>query len=283
MIEVSLKSSDLLYLSVSLYEVQNSKGVILIVPGLNEYKERYKEFINYLNNNGYSVVIYDPRGQGKSTNDLNKLGVINDDKKLINDFNIIISYIKNRFINKTIYLVADSLGALTALCTLDSNELIKKVVLISPLYQDNINTNLKTVKSLLNFYGKDKESTFFQNILGFGKKCVILKDLGALSLLKNDPNCFYNYKNISVYQILKMEENIKSLKYRNNFKLLILTGVLDVTLSGKENVCILLDILRKNNCLDITCLEYHNMGHKILFEPSRTLVYQDILNFFTNS
>ena len=80
-----------------------------------------------------------------------------------------------------------------------------------------------------------------------------------------------------------MEENIKSLKYQNNFKLLILTGALDVTLSGKENVCIMLDILRKNNCLDITCLEYPNMGHKILFEPSRTLVYQDILNFFTNS
>ena len=41
MVEISLKSSDLIYLSVSLFEVVNPKGVIQISPGDEEHKERY--------------------------------------------------------------------------------------------------------------------------------------------------------------------------------------------------------------------------------------------------
>ena len=55
MIEISLKSSDLLYLSCAISEVANPRAVIQIIPGVKEHKSRYNEFIMELNNNGFNV------------------------------------------------------------------------------------------------------------------------------------------------------------------------------------------------------------------------------------
>ena len=96
MVEISLKSSDLLYLSASINEVSSAYATIIIVPGLNEYKERYFEMIDYFVNNKFNIVIYDPRGQGKSINNENTLGFISDAQKLIDDFkNIDINELEN--------------------------------------------------------------------------------------------------------------------------------------------------------------------------------------------
>ena len=97
MVEISLKSSDLIYLSVSLFEVVNPKGVIQIIPGYKEHKERYYDFVNYLNANNFNVIISDIRGHGKSVSGNYKLGYVDDYEKLIEDQNILMEYVKNRY------------------------------------------------------------------------------------------------------------------------------------------------------------------------------------------
>ena len=42
------------------------KGVIQIAHGMNEHKERYIDFMNFLAENGYASFINDHRGHGKS-------------------------------------------------------------------------------------------------------------------------------------------------------------------------------------------------------------------------
>ena len=128
MVEISLKSSDLLYLSASINEVSSAYATIIIVPGLNEYKERYFEMIDYFVNNKFNIVIYDPRGQGKSVNNENTLGFISDAQKLIDDFKNVVKYTEKRFPNISIYVVADSLGTLPVINYLPDNESIKKIV-----------------------------------------------------------------------------------------------------------------------------------------------------------
>ena len=160
MVEISLKSSDLLYLSASINEVSSAYATIIIVPGLNEYKERYFEMIDYFVNNKFNIVIYDPRGQGKSINNENTHGFISDAQKLIDDFKNIVKYTESRFPNISIYVVADSLGTLPVINYLPNNESIKKIVLTSPLYQKDIEGNLKMSKFMLNIMGKNKENSY---------------------------------------------------------------------------------------------------------------------------
>lgn len=282
MIEASIKSSDLLYLSLSIYEANYSKGTIIIAPGLNECKERYQDLITYFNNVNYNIIIFDPRGHGKSINEENSLGVINDAEKLINDLKVVVNYTQNRFPNLPINLLADSLSALVAINYLAQNEVIKKVVLTSPIFSNAAESNLSMANFMMKILGKNKESSYFQNLLGFNKNTVLFKDNNEMNKFKSNPKCFYNYKNLSIYQILRLEDNIKKIKYNPNFKLLIQSGSLDNSLSGKNNIADLANILSKKGLKDINYIEYPNMGHKILFDYGKSLVWQDILGFFTN-
>ena len=280
MIEASIKSSDLLYLSLSIYEANYSKGTIIIAPGLNECKERYQDLITYFNNANYNIIIFDPRGHGKSINEENSLGVINDAEKLINDLKVVVNYTQNRFPNLPINLLADSLSALVAINYLAQNEVIKKVVLTSPIFSNAAESNLSMANFMLKILGKNKENSYFQNLLGFNKNTI--KDNNEMAKFKSNPKCFYNYKNLSIYQILRLEDNIKKIKYNPNFKLLIQSGALDNSLSGKNNITDLANILSKKGLKDINYIEYPNMGHKILFDYGKSLVWQDILGFFSN-
>ncbi len=282
MIEASIKSSDLLYLSLSIYEANYSKGTIIIAPGLNECKERYQDIITYFNNANFNIIIFDPRGHGKSINEENSLGVINDAEKLINDLKVVVNYTQNRFPNLPINLLADSLSALVAINYLAQNEVIKKVVLTSPIFSNAAESNLSMANFMMKILGKNKESSYFQNLLGFNKNTVLFKDNNEMNKFKSNPKCFYNYKNLSIYQILRLEDNIKKIKYNPNFKLLIQSGALDNSLSGKNNIADLANILSKKGLKDINYIEYPNMGHKILFDYGKSLVWQDILGFFTN-
>ncbi len=282
MIEASIKSSDLLYLSLSIYEANYSKGTIIIAPGLNECKERYQDLITYFNNANYNIIIFDPRGHGKSINEENSLGVINDAEKLINDLKVVVNYTQNRFPNLPINLLADSLSALVAINYLAQNEVIKKVVLTSPIFSNAAESNLSMANFMLKILGKNKENSYFQNLLGFNKNTILFKDNNEMAKFKSNPKCFYNYKNLSIYQILRLEDNIKKIKYNPNFKLLIQSGALDNSLSGKNNITDLANILSKKGLKDINYIEYPNMGHKILFDYGKSLVWQDILGFFSN-
>lgn len=282
MIEASIKSSDLLYLSLSIYEANYSKGTIIIAPGLNECKERYQDLITYFNNANYNIIIFDPRGHGKSINEENSLGVINDAEKLINDLKVVVNYTQNRFPNLPINLLADSLSALIAINYLAQNEVIKKVVLTSPIFSNAAESNLSMANFMLKILGKNKENSYFQNLLGFNKNTILFKDNNEMAKFKSNPKCFYNYKNLSIYQILRLEDNIKKIKYNPNFKLLIQSGALDNSLSGKNNITDLANILSKKGLKDINYIEYPNMGHKILFDYGKSLVWQDILGFFSN-
>lgn len=277
MIEASIKSSDLLYLSLSVYDYKFNK-TILIVEGINEYKERYQGVIDFFLKANFNVVIYDSRGHGKSVNAENGLGVINDANKLIEDLRIVVNYTLNRFLNNEVYILGDSLGATTAINYLQYNERIKKVALVSPIYQSKASNNLKLANAMLSIMGKNKESSYFQNLLGFSKGSVIVKDNNELYKLKNDKLTNFNYKNKSIYEIMRLEANISNIKL-NKTDVLILTGSLDKTFSGKENAQALASKMAKS-IPDINYFDYPNMGHKLLFDYGNTLVLQDILGFF---
>ena len=60
------KSVDGYELSLALFEAQNPKAVIQFIHGMEEHKDRYDAFADYLANNGYTCVTNDLRGHGKN-------------------------------------------------------------------------------------------------------------------------------------------------------------------------------------------------------------------------
>lgn len=55
-------------------EAKEVKGIIQIVHGMAEHKERYLHFMNYLAEQGYACIAHDHRGHGNSVLDPADLG-----------------------------------------------------------------------------------------------------------------------------------------------------------------------------------------------------------------
>lgn len=276
MIEVSLKSCDLLYLSVSIMENIGASKTLIIVPGINEYKERYYNMANYFYQNGFNILLYDMRGHGKSISKENELGVISDAGKLIDDLVIVYNYAKNRFGGKDIYVLGDSLGALVGLNALPQIKPVK-TVLVSPIFSESAITTLKLLKFMLGILGKNGESSYMQSVLGFGSKTVLFSSSVATNEFKSDAKCYYNYKNKSIYEIVRLEANVKKLEFELQ-NIFLVHGSLDSTLSEKGSLVNLEKYLRQKGA-NVTSKDY-NAGHKVLFDLNHEVLWQEILAYF---
>lgn len=60
-------------------------GIVQISHGMTENKERYKDFMKFLSNHGYIVVIHDYRGHVKSTKTEDNFGYFDENKNILKD------------------------------------------------------------------------------------------------------------------------------------------------------------------------------------------------------
>ena len=121
------------------FEVNNSKGAIVLVHGFGEYIEKFYELIYYLNNEGYSVYALEHRGHSHSEK-------YNPQKSqvYVEDYNYYVDDLKT-FIdkevsskNKKIYLFAHSMGGGIGTLFLERYpEYFEKAILNAPMLQIN--------------------------------------------------------------------------------------------------------------------------------------------------
>lgn len=285
MIEIGLKSSDLVYLSCSLYEVNNSKAVVQIIPGIKEHKSRYKDFIFLLNSWGYSVFISDTRGHGRSVSGNYPLGYIDDYQKLVSDQRILYTYLINRFPNQKIYIIGEDIGVDIALNFIQNVDVsISKLVLISPFRHDkSIDVRLTSAKLMLKLQNAKKSNPLIQNALGDLHIEKLVKDSNERNTMLNDNLCNFNYSNMAIANFLLLNKGSQAVnKYQNSNKDLpiqILFGANDELTGGREGIKGLISLLNRSGYKRIGNLEYMNMMHSILFETNKKYVYNDIINF----
>lgn len=90
------------------------KGMIQMIHGAKEHKERYYDFCEFLRENGYTVLISDTRGHGASLNEKYTLGYMDGLERLIEDQRVITSYLKENYPGMPLHLFGHSFGSLIA-------------------------------------------------------------------------------------------------------------------------------------------------------------------------
>ncbi|RZT01075.1 alpha/beta fold hydrolase [Cuneatibacter caecimuris] len=90
------------------------KGIVQLVHGMAEHKERYLAFMEFLARNGFFVVIHDHRGHGKSVKSEEDLGYLyeNGAAGLVEDTRQVTDYAKNMFPGLPLILMGHSMGSL---------------------------------------------------------------------------------------------------------------------------------------------------------------------------
>ena len=109
--------------------VENSKKAILLIHGFCEHSGRYEEFINKLNEIGYSVFAMDLRGHGRT---IGKKGDLESINKVVKDVAMVAKYIKENYKFDKFGMFGHSTGGLAACLYASLNHDVNFLVLSSP-------------------------------------------------------------------------------------------------------------------------------------------------------
>ena len=118
--EFTLKSNhDQLNLGVSLRLPDTPpRGILQLVHGMAEHRERYHDYMDFCAQQGLIVIIHDHRGHGASVKSKDDLGYFYQDgvKGIIADVHQVTEYVKNRFPGLPLILMGHSMGSLIVRC-----------------------------------------------------------------------------------------------------------------------------------------------------------------------
>ena len=284
--KLKLTAEDGLELSAALFEANKTEALVQMIHGAQEHKERYYDFIDYLNENGFTVIISDTRGHGASVNEPYPLGYMNGVEEIIMDQRMITRYIKNRFPGVDLHLFGHSLGSLLARCYLQKHDHeIKKLVLSGTAnYVPLVRIGILVGKIITFFSGKHGYSEVLRNLNGNSKDDSWLSANQAnIVAYRNDRLCQFDYQNKAMLTVFEADWNMHQFrKYqcRNpELEILSAVGENDPVTGGEKGLKDSLDSLRKIGYKHIFSRVYPGMRHEVLNESDKIIVYRDVVQF----
>ena len=276
---------------------QEPKGIVQIVHGMAEHKERYEPFMEMLCKNGYISVIHDHRGHGKSVKDENDLGYFYDDsgKAIVEDTHQITEWMKERYGKELPYhLFGHSMGSLVVRCYLKKydDELDSLIVCGSPsenkaakaaglLAKAACKTGAQKKgkifqKLAFGLYGKNLEEGESQNgWISYNKENVKAYDENPL-----DGFVFSNNGFLNLFLLMDETYSKKDWQLKHpSLPILFIAGADDPCIGSKKQYAKAMTSLKKCGYNHVRGMLFLNRRHEILNEDGVEKVYEAILYF----
>ncbi len=294
--EEKIKSVDGYQLSLLICEAQSPKAVIQMIHGMEEHKERYIPFMEYLAKNGYTSIISDLRGHGKDAPILSHISNKKGDKLLIFDQMEINRFIKENYKDVPVYLFGHSMGTIISrvLIQLHGDEFTKLALsgYVNPNPVAGVGVGL--VRSITAVKGPKKNSKLMDNMSvgSFNKKIENPRtELDWLSYNEEnvdkyieDPLCGVPFTLGSYYALMKLLSRMANVrayrKVEKEFPILLISGKDDPCTGAEKGRQASKKLLKKAGYANIEVVTLENMRHEILNEKDNATVYKTILEFF---
>ena len=300
-----ISGADKLELSVLRFEPDNAediKGIVQLVHGMNEYKERYIPFMEFLTDNGFITVIHDHRGHGASVKSPDDLGFMyaGGYEALVEDTHEITletkAYAKELIKEPLPYiLLGHSMGSMVVRCYLRKYDadIDKLVVIGCPSKKPGMKQGLALIKMVTNIKGEKTRSKFISDLVvgdyekRFKKEGVphmwVNSDPEKVKKYNEDPLCNYMFTLNGYLNLVKLT----MLTYTDGGYVMKNPALPIRFFSGAEDPCAVnekafaeaMELLRKQGYTDVDGIMYPRLRHEILNEDEKDMVYEDILNF----
>lgn len=279
----------------------NIIGVVQILHGMCEYKERYYDFMKYLAEHGYLCVIHDHRGHGKSVVTDADLGYFYDAgyEGLIEDAHQLTELVKSVVNDVPYILLGHSMGSLVARCYLKTydDEIDKVVILGSPSMRRGTKMGLHVIRMIGTCKGRRRHSRLADYMMihssyekRFQKEKLqhawICSDKNVVDAFNEDRYCNFTFT-------LDGYENLICLlqqTYSKNGWEMHHPDLQIKFFSGKDDPCAIspsdfgrsIHFMKDLGYKNVLGAMYKGMRHEILNEKGRKRVYQDIYDFIKN-
>lgn len=304
--EFTLQSKyDNLALSCAEYAAEgvtqtNAKGVVQIVHGMCEYKERYEDFIDYLTQNGYIVFAHDHRGHGGSVTANENLGYFGDKKgeAIVDDAALVTDEIRRLYPGLSVTLFGHSMGSLVVRAYIQKYEekIDKLIVCGSPSKNSLAGFGLMLNGVISAFRGKKYRSRLMANAStgggddkfpGEGKNAWLTRDKAVVEKYNADEKCNFVFSCNGFSNLLHLVKNAyKKKKYpakHSDLPIFFMAGADDPVIGSEKKWLAAQQFLRDVGYKNVTGKLYPKMRHEILNELGKEEVYADALAFIEKS
>ncbi|MDO4941656.1 MAG: alpha/beta fold hydrolase [Lachnospiraceae bacterium] len=270
-------------------------GIVQLVHGMEEHKERYLPFMKYLCDHGYLCVIHDHRGHGGSVYSNKDYGYFYENGKeaMIEDVHQITCWVKEKYPNLPVFLFGHSMGSLIVRCyTKKYDDQIQGLIVCgSPSNRKAVGTAIFLCKTLIKLKGDHASGKMLEKI-AFRSYLSGIEDIQSpndwLSYnranVKNydeDPLCGNSFTLngfLNLFLLVQETYSREGWQVKNpDLPVFFISGEDDPCMESKGAFEEAIRFMREVGYANAKAKVYPKMRHEILNEEERECVYEDVL------
>ena len=273
------------------------KGIVQIVHGMCEHKERYLPFMEYLAENGFYSIIHDHRGHGESIRSSEDLGYFYEGgwTAIIDDINAVTGRARTEHPELPLILFGHSMGSMAVRSYAKRyDDLISGLIVCgSPSRNSGAGIGKLVARSYASLAGEKCRPKIIQS-LAFGSfnrrfrsegspNAWICSDPEIVRNYDADPLCNFQFTAhgfLNLFSLMQDAYSISGWKPRNpDMPVLFISGEDDPCLLSRKKFMQAVRTMQRAGYTHITSRLYPSMRHEILNENGKEAVWQDVLEF----
>lgn len=275
-------------LALAIFSTSSPKGIIQIIHGALEHKERYYAFAQFLSSHGYIVVVSDNRGHGASISKDDPFGIMRSIPQLLADQVAITHFIKDRYPNLSIGLFGHSFGSILARLYLQhhDNEIDAVALTGTANYIPIVPLGLLIGKVFLKIYPENAKWSLLSKISGLTPGDHSWLSYNQKNILKvtDDPLMMDEYPVRSLVTLWEGDYELKQIRHFDctnpDLPIMSLVGSEDKFSGGDKGLADTVSTLHKIGYHHVVSIQEPHMKHEVLQETNRQVVFNRLLKFF---
>lgn len=275
-------------------EEQPFRGIVQLVHGMSENKERYLPFMEYLAGEGFVSVIHDHRGHGESVKAQEDLGYMygGGAEALLDDILLVQHWVKKAHPKLPLILFGHSMGSLAVRAFTRKYDKGLDALIVCGSPSPNPGRPLGTViaKVQKKLQGDHHPSKLIET-LSFGGYTMKFKEEGSHSAwVCSDPQvvkeydasplCGFTFTTdayLVLFELMKQAYSEKGWKCtKPDMPVLFIGGAEDPCIGGPRKFASALNHMRMAGYYNVKGKLYPGMRHEILNETEKQKVFQDV-------
>ena len=278
-------------------EIEQYRGIVQLVHGMQEHIERYDEFAKEIAKNGYIVVGHDHLGHGKTATNKEDFGYFTKEngwEHLAQDVHILQKEISRKYPKLPYIIFGHSMGSLVVRTYLTKyNDNLTGVILSGTSGQKaGLITGQILTKVIMLVRGERYRSPLLEYLItgSFNKKFKpnrtkadwTTRDEEVVDKYQKDPLCGFNFTTNGYINLLKGSYYLSKQKNINKtakVPILLISGDKDPVGGMGKGVIRVENMLKKAGLQDVTIRLFKDARHELTNEINKDEVYYVIFNW----
>lgn len=270
------------------------RGILQLVHGMSEHKERYLPFMEYMAGQGFLCVIHDHRGHGKSVRSKSDLGYMygGGADAMLKDIETVNRDARKEFPDLPLILFGHSMGSLAVRAFARNHDDCMDMLIVCGSPSNNRGRVLGNAIAHVeeSVFGPAHKSRLLEVLSFAGNEMKFRKDEKCTSWVCSDKEaadayhasalCGFTFTDDGYLALFELMKRAYDVKHWNCTKpkmpVLFVSGADDPCLINVRHFAKAVQAMRRAGYLDVKGKLYPGMRHEILNETDKKKVYRDI-------